>query len=86
MSPEEIERITSIVAKEAAKEAVHEVLTSFGFNTSTPTEVQRDILYLRNMRQGGEEMKKWARRSAIAVFIPGCLYIFWEALKQSIKS
>lgn len=68
--------------KRVVKEAMEEMLTSYGFTTSKPTEMQKDMIHLRKSRLGCEATKRNIGKAFITVLIPGMLYFFWETIKQ----
>lgn len=71
--------------KKIVQQAVRETLTGLGFNANDPTEIQADLLYLRKMRRGSEEMSRLAKRCIITVTIPAFLYMAWEVIKRSLS-
>lgn len=50
-------QLTAIQLKEIIREGVHEAFTIVGVNVDRPHEMQRDFLYLRNLRQLVESIK-----------------------------
>lgn len=71
--------------KNIVKETVGETLSGLGFSSSDPNEIQADLIYLRKMRTGSEEMSKLIKKCIITVTIPSFLYIVWEALKKALN-
>jgi hypothetical protein len=67
------------------KESVYETLSGLGFDTENAHGMQEDMAFLRNMREGSQEMKRTIKRSIVTVVIPATLYILWESLKSKLK-
>jgi hypothetical protein len=60
------------VAKAAAREAVHETLLMLGIDASTPgaiERVQRDFLFLRDLRSGTDAVKRKTLLWAVGVVL-----------------
>jgi hypothetical protein len=72
------------ITRKIVQEAVKATLLGLGFNLENPHETQADLLYLRKMRKGGEEVSRFIKKSIITATIPGFLYLLWEILKQAI--
>lgn len=70
--------------KQIVQASVLETLGHLGFTVDDPHAVQRDMIYLRMHRQGQEELAKWAKRTAVGVFVSGVLYLLWDALGHSL--
>lgn len=73
------------ITRKIIHEAVQETLRGLGFNVEHPQEIQEDLLYLRKMRKGGEELSRLIKKTVVTVTIPGLLYLAWEVLKQAMK-
>lgn len=67
------------------EKTVRETLSGLGFNADDIHEMQADLMYLRRMRKGSEEMGQWIRRSIITVTIPTLLFVLWEAFKHALR-
>ncbi|MBN8530391.1 MAG: hypothetical protein J0L97_00815 [Alphaproteobacteria bacterium] len=76
VSSEEIRRLV--------REAVLETLSNLGFDTREMQEVQADMLHLRRVRKGSEEMLRGVRASAAAVMVSTGLYLLWVAVKLMV--
>lgn len=79
MTAEE-ERLRMII-----REAVTETLSGLGFDVKNQNETQADILYLRKIRKGSEEVARVARSSAITVSLSTMLYLLWQAVKEGVR-
>lgn len=70
--------------REAVREGIEEALTKYGIDTTDPTAVQADMIYLRKSRTGSDEVAKWIKRSVITVAISGMLLALWQGMKTLI--
>jgi len=61
------------IAREAAREAVHETFIQLGFDTADPTAVQRDSQFLRDLRLGTEAVKRQGLVTVVGVVITAAL-------------
>jgi hypothetical protein len=68
----------------AVREGIEDTLTKYGVDTTDPTAMQADMLYLRKSRTGSDEIIKWTKRSCIAAAISGLLLALWQGIKQLI--
>lgn len=64
------------------KEIVFQTLQSLGFTPLKPHDVQADMLYLRKVRTGTEELNRLSKRACIAVLIPAFFYLLFDTLKN----
>lgn len=69
------------IAREAAAEAVEDVLAKLGINTKNWEEVQADFRHLRSWRQSTETIKRQGIIVATSTFIIGLLGLLWAALR-----
>ena len=69
----------------AVREGIDDALTKYGIETSDPTAMQTDFVYLRKSRQGSDEVLKWVKRSTITVAISGMLVAIWQGIKQLLN-
>lgn len=67
------------------REAVHETLVGVGFHLQDPSQLQADMLYLRKLRHGSEDMSRVLRTSAITISFSTSLYLLWEAVKSLLN-
>ena len=65
------------------KKAVHETLGGLGFDMREPNELQADMLYLRKVRKGAEDMTRVVRRSVLTLLISTGLYLLWQAVREA---
>lgn len=67
------------------EEAVKLTLINLGFRVDQPSEMQADAAWVRNMRTGSEETKRYIKGAFIGVVVPGLLYLLWEATKDIFR-
>jgi hypothetical protein len=77
---EDEERIR-VVAREAAKEAVRDMLERLGVDADDFVEVQKDFQHLRDWRLSVAAIKRQGLISAVGVLTMGMLGLIWMALK-----
>jgi hypothetical protein len=70
--------------REAVRDGLEEALTKYGLDTSDPSAMQADMIYLRKSRTGSDEVIKWIKRSAITAAITGALVALWQGIKTII--
>lgn len=66
--------------KQIVDASVRETLGHLGFTVNDPHAIQKDMIHLRMARLGQEETMKWVKRTALGVFVTGCLYLLWDAM------
>ena len=71
--------------REAVRDGIEEALTKYGVDTSDPTAMQADMVYLRKSRTGSDELIKWVKRSAITAAASGALVALWHGITHIIK-
>lgn len=59
------------IAKAAAREAAHEILTTLGIDIDRPFEMQRDFQHLRSWRESSEAVKRYGIVTLIGLFLTG---------------
>src|SRR5262249_15053687 len=67
------------------RDTVHETLASLGIDIHEQGKIQADMLYLRRVREGGEEMARKARTTAIGVLVSTALYLLWAGVQRWLK-
>ena len=72
--------------REAVRDGIEEELTKYGVETSDPTAMQADMIYLRKSRTGSDEIIKWIKRSAITAAASGALVALWHGITHTIKT
>lgn len=72
--------------REAVGEGIDDTLTKYGIDTSDPTAMQADMVYLRKSRTGSDELIKWTKRTAIATALSGAAVALWQGIKAIIYS
>ena len=74
--------------REEIKQIVHasvlETLGHLGFTVDDPHAVQRDMIHLRRIRLGQEELTVWIKRTAVGLCVTGVLYLLWDVLSHSL--
>lgn len=68
--------------REAVREGIEDALTRYGVDTTDPTAMQADMIYLRKSRTGSDEVIKWARRAAITAAVTGALVALWHGIQS----
>ena len=69
----------------AVREGIEDALTKHGVDTSDPTAMQADMVYLRKSRIGSDEIIKWTKRSCLTAAISGVVVALWQGIKQLIN-
>ena len=70
--------------RQIVQASVLETLAHLGFTVDDPNAIQRDMIHLRRLRTGQEEMAGWVKKSAIGVVVSALLYLLWNALSQAM--
>lgn len=68
----------------AVRDGIDDALTKYGLDTSDPTAMQADMVYLRKSRIGSDEIIKWTKRSCLTAAISGVVVALWQGVKQLI--
>jgi hypothetical protein len=71
--------------RRVVKETVHETLSGLGLNVESPHDLQADLIYLRRVREGSEEMAAKARGAGITLLVSTFLVLMWEAFKMKVR-
>lgn len=74
-----------MVIRETVRYSVMETLGTMGFETDQMREMQTDMIYLRKLRKGSEDMARRVRTSVITVLVSAMLFMLWEAMKSLLK-
>jgi hypothetical protein len=69
------------IARMAAKETLHELFLALGVDVDDPTEVQKDMAFLRNWRTSAEAVKRQGIIAAVGIITIGILGLIWNALR-----
>ena len=85
MQDPEKDALTKAIAKEAAREAVHELMTRLGIDNASPLDMQRDMQWLRDTRVGSEKIREKGVLTLIGAAVLGGATILWIGIKQSIN-
>ena len=73
--------------KEVAHEAVKETMMVFGVDVDdheSIRETQADLLYMRKLRQGSDDLTKTIKKSAIGIALLAMAYVLWQGVKSYI--
>jgi hypothetical protein len=68
------------------KETVCETLSALGLHSSDPAALQADMIYLRKVRKGSEEISAKVRISLITILLSSLVYLLWDSFKAIFKS
>ena len=85
MTDPEKDARTRAIAKEAAREAVQEMMTRLGIDNTNPLDMQRDMQWVRDTRKGSEKIKEKGILTLIGAAVLGGVTILWLGLKQSLN-
>ena len=69
------------------RETVRETLIELGLDVSSPEEIvrrQADFAYLRKAREGADDLRRIARRSAVGIALSALAYALWVGLKATL--
>lgn len=67
------------------REAVEETLQKLGFDTSKPSELQADMLYLRKLRRGAEDAHRVVFKVLFSILLTALLYTLWDGIMEKFK-
>lgn len=67
------------------RDAVRETLVGLGFDIADPRGLQADMIYLRRIRRGAEDVTRVVRHSVLTLAVSTALYLLWEAVKGAVK-
>jgi len=73
-------------AERAAEKTVTRTMTSLGVDMSDPLTVQRDMQFLRAMRETWHSAKAKGLLVAMGLMVTGFFSFFWEAIKTSFHT
>lgn len=77
--------VSDKIIREGVEKAVTNIFIKFGFNMDNPSEMQRDMAFLRDLRIGTSTIKKSALYILLTVTIPAIAYTIWQGIKAAIK-
>jgi hypothetical protein len=80
--PEEF--LTEQQIRKVVKDTVHETLAEIGMDAENLHELQSDFIFLRNHREGAEEITKYVKKSTVGLMflaVPGILWLVWQGVK-----
>lgn len=70
--------------EELVRKTVEETLCGLGFDMRNPNQLQADMLYLRRVRKGSEDMTRIVRHSILTLLASTGIYLLWEAVKNAL--
>lgn len=73
--------LVKAAAEDAGRAAAKETLTALGVDVDNPLEMQADFGWVRKSRVGSEDLRKWAKRSAMGIAVTAIAYGLWELAK-----
>lgn len=73
-------------AEKAAEKTVERTMTTLGVDMSNPLDVQRDMQFIRAMRETWHSAKAKGLLVAMGIMVTGFFSFFWDALKSSLKA
>lgn len=82
---EEAERLMEEAAEKGAERGARKVLQDLGMDHEDWRNQQADMRYLRDLREGSEQIKRWGMRAMVMAFIPGVLWLIWQGIRQAIR-
>lgn len=66
--------------------AIARAFERIGLDPADKKGNQADFSYLRQVRVGAEDVKKYARRAAITAFVTAALYALWWGFQVALKT
>lgn len=72
------------IAEQASEEAIKKMLLALGINAATPDAIlafQKDVAFMRTLRESSEAVKRKAILTVVGVFITGMIGYLWLAFK-----
>jgi hypothetical protein len=79
VTDEEAKALARVAAQTAAREVLHELFVSLGVDIDDPTEMQRDMAFLRQWRESSSAIKRQAGIVVLGLFLAGLagLIVAW---------
>jgi len=84
-----INDIPSTIIRQSSKDGVKEAFALIGIDmskTSDAVQWQQNFVYLDNLRRGSEKIKSKVTMTIIGILLGTFGYIFWDGIKEIIKS
>lgn len=66
---------------ETIRKAVHETLLALGLDVADPTELQKDMAFLRSWRGASETVKRQGLLTATIIVVTGFFGLLWAFFK-----
>lgn len=73
-----------VIAREAAREAIIEVLATFGIDRN-PIEAQADMAFIRAQRRVADKIGVGVKLAFIAGIVSGLLAVIWLGVKAALN-
>jgi len=83
---EEAQRLMAEAAEKGAEKGARKLLQDLGIDRHDWREQQADMRYLRDMRQGSEQVKRWGTRAAVMAFVTGFGWLLLQGIRQFIRA
>lgn len=84
LTREELREELEIMLDRTIKKSVQETFCQLGMDVTKPTELQRDFMFLRDMRTTAESVRCKAIITGVGVIVVGTLAAFWLGFKTMI--
>lgn len=80
----QVRRLVHEVAEETARQTVRQTLTSIGVDVHNPLAVQRDLAYLRQLRESSALIGRRGLMTAAGLFVAGICAALWAGLRHAL--
>ena len=81
VTDEEARALAKVAAQTAAREVLRELFVALGVDIDDPTEVQKDMAFIRDWRESSEAIKRQGVVALAIAFVIGLAGLVWAALK-----
>jgi len=99
MTPEELNELRTLIQSEledrqaptmnmqdVVRTAVHETMITLGIDASSPLDVQKDLAFLRDMRQATDTIRTRGILVLVGILVAGIAAAAWVGMKAGINS
>lgn len=76
-----MEAVTDEEIRKLVAQTVADTLLTLGIDARNPTELQADMLHLREWRQSVNTIKKQGLITAVGIIVAGLIGLVWIAVK-----
>lgn len=84
MTKEELRDELERMLDKTIKKSVQETFCQLGMDTSKPTELQRDFMFLRDMRSTTESIRGKAVITGVGIMVSGIAAAIWLGFKAMV--